>query len=114
MIRSEWLEAYIAFAEELGFTRAATRLHLSQPAVHVQIRRLGEAVGAPLYERRGRNVVLTAQGRELLAFARDTRDRTATFLAHLGGLPGTSAVVLAAGEGVLLYVLGKHLRDAVT
>src|SRR5262245_12031988 len=112
MIRSEWLEAFIAFAEELSFTRAAARLHVSQPAFYVQIQRLAEAVGVTLYERRGRNLVLAPHGRELLAFARDARDRDAAFRARLGGLPGTSPVVLAAGEGVLLYVLGKPLRDA--
>jgi DNA-binding transcriptional LysR family regulator len=112
MIRSEWLEAFIAFAEELNFTRAAARLHISQPAFYVQIQRLAEAVGATLYERRGRNLVLAPQGRELLAFARDARDRDEAFQARLGGLPGRSLTVLAAGEGVLLYVLGKPLRQA--
>jgi DNA-binding transcriptional LysR family regulator len=114
MIRSEWLEAFIAFAEELSFTRAAARLHISQPAFYVQIQRLGETVGATLYERRGRNLVLAPQGRELLAFARDARDRDEAFRARLGGLPGRSLIVLAAGEGVLLYVLGKPLRQATT
>jgi DNA-binding transcriptional LysR family regulator len=112
MIRSEWLEAFIAFAEELSFTRAAARLHISQPAFYVQIQRLGAAVGATLYERRGRNLLLAPQGRELLAYARDARDRDETFRARLGGLPGQALVVLAAGEGVLLYVLGKPLREA--
>jgi DNA-binding transcriptional LysR family regulator len=113
MIRSEWLEAFIAFAEDLNFTRAAARLHISQPAFHVQIRKLGEAVGATLYERRGRNLVLAPHGRELLAFARDTRDRTDAMLARLGGISGRSQLVLAAGEGTLLYVLGKALHRAV-
>jgi len=116
MIRSEWLEAFIAFAEELSFTHAAARLHISQPAFHVQIRKLGEAVGATLYERRGRNLVLAPHGRELLAFAREARDRTEAFLAGFGGLPGSShvaQVVLAAGEGALLYVLGKPLHQAL-
>jgi LysR family transcriptional regulator, low CO2-responsive transcriptional regulator len=113
MIRAEWLEAFIAFAEELSFTRAAARLHISQPAFHVQIRRLGEAVGATLYERRGRNLVLAPHGRELLAFARETRDRTEAFLAHLGSAPERSPVVLAAGEGTLLYILAPALGQAV-
>jgi DNA-binding transcriptional LysR family regulator len=112
MIRSEWLEAFIAFAEELSFTRAAARMHISQPAFYVQIQRLAETVGVPLYERRGRNLVLSPQGGELLAFARDARDRDDGFRARLGGLPGQALVVLAAGEGVLLYVLGKPLRQA--
>jgi len=86
MIRSEWLTAFIGFAEELNFTRAAARMHLSQPAFHVQIRRLSEAMGVTLYERRGRNLVLTPHGRELLAFARDSRDRTAAVSRHRYGI----------------------------
>jgi DNA-binding transcriptional LysR family regulator len=113
MIRSEWLEAFIAFGEELSFTRAAARLHISQPAFHVQIQRLAEAVGATLYERRGRNLVLAPHGRELLAFARETRDRTDAFLSRLGHTPDRSPVVLAAGEGTLLYVLARPLGKAV-
>jgi DNA-binding transcriptional LysR family regulator len=111
MIDSERLRSFIAFAEELNFTRAALRLHLSQPALHVQIRKLGEDVGAPLYTRAGRALALTSQGRELLGFARELRDRTDTFLKGLGQ-PGPRQVVLAAGEGTLLYLLGEAIRKA--
>ncbi len=110
MIRSEWLTSFIAFAEELNFTRAAARLHLSQPAFHVQIRKLGEGLGVTLYERAGRGLVLTAKGRELLAFARETRDETDAFLERLSGGGTLATTVLAAGEGTLLYVLGPSLR----
>jgi DNA-binding transcriptional LysR family regulator len=110
MIRSEHLASFIAFAEELSFTRAAARLHVSQPAFHVQIRKLGEAVGATLYERAGRGLVLTQKGRELLAFARETRDETAAFLERFSGEAAPATTVLAAGEGTLLYVLGPALR----
>jgi DNA-binding transcriptional LysR family regulator len=110
MIRSEWLTSFIAFGEELSFTRAAARLHISQPAFHVQIRKLGEALGVTLYERSGRGLVLTAKGRELLAFARENRDETDAFLERLSGGGTLPATVLAAGEGTLLYVLGPTLN----
>jgi DNA-binding transcriptional LysR family regulator len=111
MLRSEWLTSFIAFAEELSFTRAAARLHISQPAFHVQIRKLGEALGATLYERAGRGLVLTTKGRELVAFARETRDETEAFLARFSGERAEPTTVLAAGEGTLLYVLGPALRS---
>jgi DNA-binding transcriptional LysR family regulator len=110
MIRAEWLGSFIAFAEELNFTRAAARLHVSQPAFHVQIRKLGEALGATLYERAGRGLVLTTKGRELLAFARETRDATDAFLERFSGDGSLGTTVLAAGEGMLLYVLGPSLH----
>ena len=60
------IRALVAVAEAGSFTRAAHRLHLSQPALTVQIRRLEDAVGARLFDRNSRNVALTPTGRELL------------------------------------------------
>lgn len=105
------LASFLAFGEELNFTRAAARLHLSQPALHVQIRKLAEDVGSPLYRRVGRALELTTAGRELLAFGRELRDRTDSFLASLEG-SSPQSVVLAAGEGTLLYALGPAIRKA--
>jgi DNA-binding transcriptional LysR family regulator len=64
------IRALVAVAEAGSFTRAAERLHLSQPALTVQIRRLEEAVGARLFDRNSRNVALTTTGRELLPLLR--------------------------------------------
>ncbi|AET92655.1 transcriptional regulator, MarR family with acetyltransferase activity [Burkholderia sp. YI23] len=64
------IRALIAVAEAGSFTRAAERLHLSQPALTVQIRRLEEVLGARLFDRNSRNVALTPTGRELLPLLR--------------------------------------------
>ncbi len=64
------LRYFVAVAEELHFTRAAERLFISQPALSKQIRTLERALGAPLFERRGREVRLTAAGEALLPRAR--------------------------------------------
>jgi DNA-binding transcriptional LysR family regulator len=77
----------------------------------VQIGKLAEEIGAPLYRRVGRTLELTLQGRELLGFGRELRERTDTFLAALKG-EGSQRVVLAAGEGALLYALGPAIRKA--
>ncbi|WP_028226294.1 LysR family transcriptional regulator [Paraburkholderia ferrariae] len=66
------IRALIAVAEAGSFTRAAERLHLSQPALTVQIRRLEEAVGVRLFDRNSRNVALTQTGRELLPLLRQS------------------------------------------
>src|SRR5512138_1641429 len=110
MIDSERLSSFLVFSEELNFTRAAVQLHLSQPALHVQIRRLSEQLGVELYRRVGRVLELTRQGRELRAFARDEKARTEAFLASLSA-PSAETVVLAAGQGTLLYCLGPTIAE---
>lgn len=103
------LPTFVAFADHLNFTRAARLLHLSQPAVHMQVRRLEDAVGAPLYQRVGRRLVLTREGEALARFGRETATRTRSFFADLRGAPA-EPVTLAAGEGAFLYLLGPAIR----
>lgn len=110
MLSYEWLFAFVTFAEHLNFTRAAEQLHLSQPALHVQIKKLAEAVGRPLYRREGRALVLTAEGERLAAYGREVRERGDRVLAELRGEAATGPVVLAAGQGAFLYLLGPALR----
>jgi DNA-binding transcriptional LysR family regulator len=110
MIDSERLRAFVAFAERLNFTRAAEDLHLSQPALHVQIRKLSESLNVQLYVRRGRGVELTREGRKLLAFGREQAERQAAFIESLKLGDGHENVVLAAGEGTLLYLLKDAIR----
>jgi DNA-binding transcriptional LysR family regulator len=112
-LRSDWLAAFVVFAEHLNFTRAAAALHLSQPALHVQIAKLSEEVGLPLYVRRGRGLQLTAQGRKLLAFARDAAERSREFVAGLRGGSAGDPIVLCAGEGTYSYLLLDSLRAFV-
>jgi len=64
------LRYFIAVAEELGFTRAAERLFVSQPALSKQIRVLEKQLGGALFERDRRAVRLTAVGEALLPHAR--------------------------------------------
>jgi DNA-binding transcriptional LysR family regulator len=59
------LRSFIAVAEELNFTRAAGRLHVSQPALSVQIANLERDIGVELLRRTSRSVALTEAGRGL-------------------------------------------------
>src|SRR5205807_335640 len=64
------LRALLAVADELNFTRAAQRLHLTQQALSGQIRQLEERVGARLVERDSHHVALTRAGEKLCEQAR--------------------------------------------
>jgi DNA-binding transcriptional LysR family regulator len=64
------LEYLVAVAEEASFTRAAARVHVAQPGVSAQIRRLERELGHELLDRSGRTVRLTEVGRAVLPFAR--------------------------------------------
>lgn len=83
------LRYFAAVAEELSFTRAAERLHLSQPALSKQIRGLERTLRVPLFDRDRRQVRLTAAGEALLDTARQVL---------AGWDDGTAAVADAAAQ----------------
>jgi DNA-binding transcriptional LysR family regulator len=110
MLKLEWLEAFVAFAEHGSFTRAAAAVHLSQPAIHEQVQKLGEALGVPLYQRQGQRLALTADGRRVAAFGRELLGRTGDLVAELRGGARDAPVILCAGEGAYLYLIGDGIR----
>jgi LysR family transcriptional regulator, low CO2-responsive transcriptional regulator len=64
------LRVFEAVARHLSYTRASQELHLSQPAVSMQVRQLEEAVGIPLFEKLGKRTELTEAGREVYHYSR--------------------------------------------
>jgi DNA-binding transcriptional LysR family regulator len=64
------LQYFVTVAEEANFTRAAAKLHVAQPGVSAQIRRLERELGQELLDRSGRSVQLTEVGSAVLPYAR--------------------------------------------
>ncbi|MGW1071865.1 LysR family transcriptional regulator [Streptomyces sp. NPDC002537] len=64
------LAYFVAVAEERNFTRAAERVHVAQPGVSAQIRKLERELGQELLDRSGRSVRLTEAGEAVLPYAR--------------------------------------------
>ena len=64
------LRSFTAVADSGGVTRAAAQLNLTQSAVSMQLKRLEESLGLPLLDRSARTIALTAQGEQLLGYAR--------------------------------------------
>lgn len=102
------LQYFVAVAEAGSFSRAATALHMSQPALSRQVLLLEEEVGQRLFERTGRGAQATESGLALLAHARgifdlaerarvDMRERERSPRGRLTvGLPPRLAHVLTA------------------
>lgn len=65
------LRTFVMLVEERSVTRVAQRLHRTQPAVSLQIRRLEDAVGRPLFEPNLRQLRLSTHGEILLSYARN-------------------------------------------
>jgi DNA-binding transcriptional LysR family regulator len=82
------LKYYVTIAETLSFTKAAEVLHVSQPALSYQIRRLELELGTRLFDRGGRKIALTPDGRIFLPLAQNVllkADEAArVFKEHLG------------------------------
>jgi len=110
MIDGDLLASFLAFGECRNLTRAARMVGVSQPALFERLKRLADGIGEPLYARRGRELVLTEVGDRVLAFAREQRARHDELLADLRGTSAARQVVLAAGEGAYLYLLGPALE----
>ncbi len=64
------LRTFVAIAETGSFTRAAEVVHKTQSAVSMQMKRLEERVGRPIFSREGRSSKLTPEGERLLDYAR--------------------------------------------
>lgn len=107
------LQALINVAETGSFSRAADRLHLSQPAISKRIAALEEQTGATLFDRVGRHITLTPAGQALIPHARralqdieDGRRALSCVAKQVGG-----RMSLATSHHIGLHRLPSVLRN---
>jgi DNA-binding transcriptional LysR family regulator len=91
------LRYFVAVAEAENVSRAALKLHISQPAVSRQIRDLEEEIGLPLLKRSGKSVRLTEAGRLFLNEARAILERTDEALRNVRVLDERQRINLEIG-----------------
>jgi DNA-binding transcriptional LysR family regulator len=109
------LKVFESVARHLSFSRAAEELHLTQPAVSAQVRKLQEHAGLPLFEQLGKKVYLTAAGKHLLEAARailshvqDTEEALGAFKGVEGGR--LNVAVISAGDYFFPSLLVEFAR----
>ena len=101
------LEVLIAVAQEKSFSRAAERLHRTQPAISQAIRRLETEIGEPLFDRSSKDGTMTAAGRVLFGHAQQMVNLRLSAHAAIKELKGLQRgkLSLSANEYTVMYLL---------
>ncbi|MGD8587740.1 MAG: LysR family transcriptional regulator [Chromatiales bacterium] len=84
------LALFESVTRNLSYTRAAEELHLSQPAVSMQIRQLEDAIGSTLFEKSGKQISLTEAGREVFHYSQSINRQLKEMREVLESLKGLS------------------------
>jgi DNA-binding transcriptional LysR family regulator len=115
MLDLDQLRTFVAIAESGSFTRAADMVHKTQSAVSMQMRRLEERIGKPIFERDGRQSKLTESGERLLGYARRMVRLSDETLAAFDETGLTGSVVLGTpddyADRFLPEVLARFARS---
>jgi LysR family transcriptional regulator, benzoate and cis,cis-muconate-responsive activator of ben and cat genes len=109
------LRYFVAAAEALNISRAATRLHVSQPAVSRQIHDLERELGVTLFAREKNRLSMTHAGESFLAHARDIVRRSQDAAAHMNSFRNQTVKKLIVGyiAPALSSTLTPALRNFV-
>jgi DNA-binding transcriptional LysR family regulator len=112
MIDLDSIKAFVAVAETGSFSVAATRLHLTQPAVSKRIALLESQLNVRLFDRIGRNISLTEAGRELGPRARHIMSQVDDTQRAIRNLSGTVSgrLSLATSHHIGLWRLPTVLK----
>ncbi len=107
------LEIFAAVARHKNFSRAAEELHMAQPAVSIAVRKLEEELENPLLERTGRDLRLTAEGKETLQRAKDILVQVSELKLHIQDMNEltTGQLIIACPSILATYYLPDLLSD---
>ena len=111
--RLKQLRAFCHAVQTRSISKAADRMHLSQPSVSLQIKALEQQLDAVLFERRGPRIDLTPEGRVLYELASplvEGIDKLPEAFAEKCGKPDSGEVHIAAGESTILYLLPAFVQ----
>ena len=100
-----------AVAMEGSLRKASEVLHVSQPSISAQLKKLEESLGAPLFTRTTRSLVLTETGQTVLEYAEEIFSLGRELLTTVGQQPGQRALRLRVGvaDSVPKIVVRQHL-----
>lgn len=114
MLDTDQLRSFLAIVDTGSFTKAAERVHKTQSAVSMHVRRLEEQLGCALFVKHGRGARLTAEGERLIEFARRIIQVEAGALAALSrkGLRGAVRLGIPDdyAESFLAEILSRFNR----
>ncbi|WP_297397218.1 LysR family transcriptional regulator [Acidiferrobacter sp.] len=110
------LRLFEAVARHRSYTRAAEELCLTQPAVHIQVRRLEEIVGLPLIERVGKKLLLTRAGEEVYAATVAVMDQLRALTGEIADMKGKVAgplkmAVVTSAKFFMPHFLGLFIQE---
>lgn len=105
------LRSFVTVADAGGVTRAAGLLNLTQSAVSMQLKRLEENLGRALLDRSGRGVSLTADGEQLLGYARRMMQLNDEVYARLTDHAFEGEIVLGVPSDVVYPAIPKVLKQ---
>lgn len=110
------LEVFEAISRLGSFTRASEELHLTQPTVSMQMKKLADAIGMPIFEQVGRRIYLTEAGKELAITAREimqSLERCDMSMAEMRGLKKGKLrlAVVSTAKYFVPRILGEFSRQ---
>lgn len=105
------LEAFLAVAETLSFSKAANKLKMSQPSVSVKIKSLENSFNLVLFKRDGGNVAITADGQRLLAPVRELFYSLRKVINTMNTAPKENTIRITVSEAIFLYSFQSMLEE---
>ncbi len=112
---TDLLRTFVTVVDEGGFSSAGELLGRSQPAISLQIKRLEEIIGVPLFARTGRSFQLSEEGHVLLSYARSILNLNDEVLARVNKSPLSGVVKLGVpnefADSFLPDILGRFAQS---